>query len=99
MRSLNPVVSLTLGLGIVIGGCGKAPRTEARKVLYYHDPMHPSYRSDWTGLAPDCQMELTPVYADEADDGPAVVRVNSAQASAIALRTEAVREDSGSEEV
>ena len=99
MRSLNPLLSLALGLGILSGGCQTSVRPEGRKVLYYHDPMHPSYRSDRPGLAPDCQMELTPVYADETNDVPAVVRVNSAQASAIGLRTEAVREDSGSAEV
>lgn len=35
-----------------------------RKVLYYVDPMHPSYRSDKPGIAPDCGMPLEPVYAD-----------------------------------
>jgi len=99
MRGLNPILCVTLGLGALLGGCQNAPRSGGRRVLYYHDPMHPSYRSDRPGLAPDCQMELTPVYADETKDGPAVVRVNSAQASAIGLRTEAVREDSGSAEV
>ena len=37
---------------------------EARKVLYYVDPMHPAYKSDKPGLAPDCGMQLEPVYAD-----------------------------------
>ena len=36
----------------------------ARKVLYYVDPMHPAYRSDKPGVAPDCGMQLEPVYAD-----------------------------------
>jgi RND family efflux transporter MFP subunit len=35
-----------------------------RKILYWHDPMHPSYRSDKPGIAPDCGMPLEPVYAD-----------------------------------
>jgi membrane fusion protein, copper/silver efflux system len=34
------------------------------KVLYYVDPMHPSYRSDKPGKAPDCGMDLEPVYAN-----------------------------------
>jgi len=34
-----------------------------RAVLYYVDPMHPSYRSERPGTAPDCGMELEPVYA------------------------------------
>lgn len=40
--------------------------TQARRVLYYVDPMHPSYRSDKPGTAPDCGMDLEPVYAEEA---------------------------------
>ena len=39
--------------------------TKGRKVLYYVDPMHPAYRSDKPGIAPDCGMKLEPVYADE----------------------------------
>jgi RND family efflux transporter MFP subunit len=35
-----------------------------RKVLYWVDPMHPAYRSDKPGIAPDCGMALEPVYAD-----------------------------------
>ncbi len=36
-----------------------------RKVLYWVDPMHPSYKSDKPGIAPDCGMQLEPVYADQ----------------------------------
>ncbi len=36
-----------------------------RKVLYYVDPMHPAYRSDKPGIAPDCGMKLEPVFADD----------------------------------
>jgi RND family efflux transporter MFP subunit len=35
-----------------------------RKVLYWVDPMHPAYKSDRPGVAPDCGMKLQPVYAD-----------------------------------
>lgn len=37
-----------------------------RKVLYWIDPMHPAYKSDKPGKAPDCGMDLVPVYDDEA---------------------------------
>jgi len=37
----------------------------ARRVLYWVDPMHPSYKSDKPGIAPDCGMKLEPVYEDE----------------------------------
>jgi RND family efflux transporter MFP subunit len=38
----------------------------ARRILYYVDPMHPGYRSDRPGFAPDCGMPLKPVYSDGA---------------------------------
>ncbi len=37
-----------------------------RRVLYYVDPMHPAYKSDKPGIAPDCGMQLEPVYADDS---------------------------------
>ncbi|MBV9441318.1 MAG: hypothetical protein JO217_01355, partial [Acidobacteriaceae bacterium] len=33
-----------------------------RRILYYIDPMHPSYKSDKPGIAPDCGMQLQPVW-------------------------------------
>jgi Cu(I)/Ag(I) efflux system membrane fusion protein len=36
-----------------------------RPVLYYVDPMHPSYTSDQPGIAPDCGMQLEPVFAED----------------------------------
>ena len=36
-----------------------------RKVLYWYDPMHPAYKADKPGIAPDCGMQLVPKYADE----------------------------------
>jgi multidrug efflux pump subunit AcrA (membrane-fusion protein) len=38
-----------------------------RKVLYWYDPMHPAYKSDKPGIAPDCGMQLVPKYADEQE--------------------------------
>lgn len=37
----------------------------SRKILYWYDPMHPNYKSDKPGKAPDCGMDLVPKYADE----------------------------------
>jgi RND family efflux transporter MFP subunit len=61
------VITLAFGGGYVL----RATRTSARasngrKILYYVDPMHPAYKSDKPGVAPDCGMTLEPVYADEA---------------------------------
>jgi membrane fusion protein, copper/silver efflux system len=36
-----------------------------RKALYWVDPMHPWYKSDRPGIAPDCNMKLVPVYAGD----------------------------------
>jgi membrane fusion protein, copper/silver efflux system len=51
-----------------------AGTTRGRKVLYWQDPMHPAYKSDKPGIAPDCGMKLVPVYADQAAAAPASLR-------------------------
>jgi Cu(I)/Ag(I) efflux system membrane fusion protein len=53
------------------GGAPGAGGPGARKILYWHDPMHPAYRSDRAGIAPDCGMQLEPVYADGGPASPA----------------------------
>ena len=45
---------------------GSAQPTQ-KKIAYYKDPMHPWYTSDKPGKAPDCGMELVPVYEGEYD--------------------------------
>ena len=44
-------------------GRGPAP-AGGKKILYWVDPMHPSYKADKAGIAPDCGMQLEPVYED-----------------------------------
>jgi RND family efflux transporter MFP subunit len=39
--------------------------SNSHRVVYYVDPMHPSYHSAKPGIAPDCGMALVPVYADD----------------------------------
>src|SRR3979490_2079163 len=39
--------------------------TASKRILFYVDPMHPAYRSDKPGIAPDCGMPLEPVYEGE----------------------------------
>ena len=43
-----------------------AAKPAEKKILYWVDPMHPSYRSDKPGKAPDCGMDLQPVYEEPA---------------------------------
>lgn len=67
------IFGLLVALGFV-GGYGwgrwygkgaEAPPKGGRRILYYVDPMHPAYKSDKPGTAPDCGMKLEPVYADQ----------------------------------
>ncbi len=56
-----------------------------RRVLYYVDPMHPSYKSDKPGIAPDCGMPLEPVYADGAGKGSASSPKTQLPAGAVSI--------------
>ena len=57
-----------------------------RKVLYWHDPMKPEVRFDKPGKSPFMDMELEPVYADEAGgDGDIRVGANVLQNLGIRL--------------
>ena len=44
---------------------GMAAKGEGQKILYWYDPMHPAYKSEKPGTAPDCGMTLVPKYADD----------------------------------
>jgi membrane fusion protein, copper/silver efflux system len=60
-------------------GPGQAASDTERKILYWVDPMHPAYRSDKPGTAPDCGMDLVPVYEDGGEVAnlpPGVVKIN-----------------------
>jgi membrane fusion protein, copper/silver efflux system len=60
------ILSFLLGTWYSSRNGGSEIPSGGRKVLYWHDPMHPAYKSDKPGIAPDCGMQLEPVYADEA---------------------------------
>src|SRR5437763_17095666 len=60
-------VSFVLLAGIMAafanrGEQGATKGADSSKILYYVDPMHPEYKSDKPGIAPDCGMKLEPVY-------------------------------------
>ena len=55
-----------------------------RKVLYWHDPMVPTARFDKPGKSPFMDMQLVPVYADEA--GGAAVRVDPVVSQNLGIR-------------
>ena len=74
-RSTILAVVVLAGISFLAGSwfqherAGRSGDGEGRKVLYYVDPMHPSYKSDKPGIAPDCGMKLEPVYADGSMGG------------------------------
>ena len=80
-----------------------------RRILYYVDPMHPSYKSDRPGVAPDCGMALEPVYADSIQPGsaaetpvlpPGTVHLNEQQQQITGIcLVRAEQQQSGSREV
>ena len=86
------------------GAVAAAPAAASgeRKILYYEDPMHPQYRSDKPGIAPDCGMKLTPVYAEEtgpaapatpgaAPSTPGAVQISAARQQLLGVVTEPAR--------
>jgi Cu(I)/Ag(I) efflux system membrane fusion protein len=67
-------------------------KTEAqseRKVLYWHDPMAPGQKFDKPGKSPFMDMQLVPVYADEAAGGG--VSVSPAMTGSLGIRTVVAR--------
>ncbi len=97
------ILATIISLTVVAFWAGRGTRqpgspTKTRKILYYIDPMHPSYRSDKSGTAPDCGMDLEPVYEGENQEGTisgGAVVLDSAKRSLIGLQTEKVRRSSG----
>ena len=57
---------------------------KAKKILYYVDPMHPQYKSDKPGKAPDCGMDLVPVYADGANSNALTISTQRQQLIGVA---------------
>jgi membrane fusion protein, copper/silver efflux system len=83
-----------------VGGRSSRPYTvreaDVGQVLYYVDPMHPAYRSDRPGKAPDCGMDLVPVYAGSRSVQsqpmrPGNTRLTADQEQAVRLQTETVQ--------
>jgi Cu(I)/Ag(I) efflux system membrane fusion protein len=80
-----------------------------RQVLYYVDPMHPAYKSDKPGIAPDCGMPLEPVYAEDlrsalknspvAQMSLGTVRIESATQKLLGIRVASVVKTSATRRV
>ncbi|KRB79518.1 efflux RND transporter periplasmic adaptor subunit [Noviherbaspirillum sp. Root189] len=63
-----------------------------RKVLYWHDPMMPGQKFDKPGKSPFMDMELVPVYADEAG-GDGGVKVSPMLQQNLGIRYATVRRE------
>ena len=82
MKAPHTTLLLMLGSALAAGGffagrqmpsTGMATAAETTasskgKVLYWHDPMVPSQRFDKPGKSPFMEMQLVPVYAQDAGD-------------------------------
>ena len=106
----HSILAVVLAAGFFLAGAWYNQRAtvkgnvhEGRRILYYQDPMHPAYKSDKPGIAPDCGMRLVPVYADsesESGDRRAVssngsVHITAQQQRTIGLETETVTPTAG----
>ncbi len=87
---LGVAAAVLIGAGLWVGlakrtDTPEAPATAERKVLYWHDPMVPGFKSDKPGKSPFMDMDLVPVYADETEAN--VVTVRSEVANSLGVRT------------
>ena len=102
--AVGSLVVIALGAfiaGRFTGHSSQSTQPTAKRILYYVDPMHPAYKSDKPGIAPDCGMALEPVY--EGDNLAAklqlpagAVAITPEQQQLIGVRVEKVEKNSGS---
>ena len=107
MRKAFYAISLLLAVALgFLFGRSHMPREPgaARRILYYVDPMHPSYKSDKPGIAPDCGMQLEPVYAEAhakaiiataAQTEPEVVSIDTHAQQLVGIRVATVEKTFG----
>ncbi|RMH58751.1 MAG: efflux RND transporter periplasmic adaptor subunit [Candidatus Hydrogenedentota bacterium] len=78
------------GEGGAAGTAASAPASSSgkRKILYYKDPMHPWLTSPRPGKAPDCGMDMVPVYEGEEDESnPNAIKIDPVMQQNIGVRT------------
>ena len=104
LGSLILLALLAFAAGRYSAGTNHDKRTGAQHVLYYVDPMHPSYHSDKPGIAPDCGMPLEPVYEGEDPAAklqlrPGAVSISPEKQLLIGVRVLSVEKNSGFRQV
>lgn len=105
-KPLAAVSLLVLGLVAFVAGryTARTSHPAGKRILYYVDPMHPAYRSDKPGIAPDCGMPLEPVYEGEDEAArlqlpPGAVSLSPEKRQLIGIRVEAVATSSGTRRI
>ena len=102
------LIGLLMIVSYALGRRHTEPANESarsRRVLYWVDPMHPTYKSDHPGTAPDCGMSLEPVYADSAIPSaapsvpPGAVAIDSASQRLVGIRVATPEKTSGTHTV
>jgi len=101
---LTGLIALGFVAGRVTGKPGGEAKSTSRRVLYWVDPMHPAYRSDKPGIAPDCGMALEPVYEGESSSPQAnlpagSILLNAERQQMIGIRVETPKMSMGSRTV
>jgi membrane fusion protein, copper/silver efflux system len=94
--------ALFAGLGYWLGTRRDSPKppppqpvADARKPLYWYDPMYPQHKFDKPGKSPFMDMQLVPRYADEAGAADAgTVSVSSRIVQSLGVRTAEARSGS-----
>ena len=93
-RILLPVAIVTaLIIGVAMGriwnpgadDAGRSGDGDEREILYWVAPMDANYRRDEPGKSP-MGMDLVPVYADEVDGQPGVVKIDPTVVSNLGVR-------------
>ena len=102
-------IGLLMIVSYALGRRHSAPATEnasSRRILYWVDPMHPDYKSDHPGTAPDCGMALEPVYADSVGSPsstvpvpPGAVAIDAAAQRLVGIRVAPAEKTSGAHSV
>ena len=80
-------IAFIVGRSSIDSGAGTGGSADgSREILYWVAPMDPNYRRDEPGKSP-MGMDLVPVYADEVDNQPGVVKIDPTVVNNLGVRT------------
>jgi Cu(I)/Ag(I) efflux system membrane fusion protein len=90
--ALTPNAAVTAETNSVPLKVGDVDPTTGKKVLYWQDPMAPGQRFEKPGKSPLMDMQLVPVYADEADTDSGAVAISPRIQQNLGVRTADVQQ-------